>query len=405
MWQAYQHERRATVLLALCLLNLGLGCYGGNELLAGGGAVGICYFLSLTTRGSVAAPVGNEGAAAAAAPRAIQLAADPPRTDDAEDPVAEIIGQSRYCLLLRKQTAGYLGDLSDEHRQMAIAAFQREMALVPAGEVEVGLGIESPDNPDAAVPPESLPPGSVVHVEPFFLDRCAVTNRQYHEFVAAGGYHEMSLWEPRIWPAMLDLVDQTGHPGPRFWAEGRYRPGEEDLPVVGIGWHEAAAYARWLGKRLPTDAEWVKATSWPVPIDASTLAHRRYPWGDAMDCARANVWASGLGRVVAVHEFAEGASVGGICQLIGNVWEWTDGDYSDWRGAGKLELPTPMKSIRGGAFDTYFDSQANSQFQSGENPLSRRHNIGFRCAISLRDLALARPSPAAAETSAKETAT
>jgi gamma-glutamyl hercynylcysteine S-oxide synthase len=52
----------------------------------------------------------------------------------------------------------------------------------------------------------------------------------------------------------------------------------------------------------------------------------------------------------------------------------------------------PMKSIRGGAFDTYFDSQANAQFQSGENPLSRRHNIGFRCAIAMRDIVLAQPA-------------
>jgi iron(II)-dependent oxidoreductase len=104
------------------------------------------------------------------------------------------------------------------------------------------------------------------------------------------------------------------------------------------------------------------------------------------------VWGSAPKRIVAVREFAEGASVGGVYQLIGNVWEWTDGDFHDRSSDGKLELPTPMKSIRGGAFDTYFDSQANTQFQSGENPLSRRHNIGFRCAIRMRDVVLARPT-------------
>ncbi len=172
------------------------------------------------------------------------------------------------------------------------------------------------------------------------------------------------------------------------------------------------SFHRWLCKRLSTDAEWVKAASWPIPIDGKTLAHRRYPWGDAMDRQRANVWGSGPNRVVDVHEFAEGVSVAGIHQLIGNVWEWTNGDFNDASSDRRLELPTPMKSIRGGAFDTYFENQANAQFQSGENPLSRRHNVGFRCAIGMREVVLTRPSseapPACADRAIevnKETAT
>ncbi len=57
-------------------------------------------------------------------------------------------------------------------------------------------------------------------------------------------------------------------------------PQQEDHPVVGVSWYEAAAYARWVGKRLPTDAEWVKAASWPVSVSATTRVQRRYPWGD-----------------------------------------------------------------------------------------------------------------------------
>ena len=76
------------------------------------------------------------------------------------------------------------------------------------------------------------------------------------------------------------------------------------------------------------------------------------------------------------------ASAAGVLQLVGNVWEWTGTDFGAWGG----ELHPPMKSLRGGAFDTYFDNQAMCQFQSGDTPIARRHNIGFRCALSACDL-------------------
>jgi iron(II)-dependent oxidoreductase len=138
----------------------------------------------------------------------------------------------------------------------------------------------------------------------------------------------------------------------------------------------------------------VKATCWPVALSSQTLVQRRYPWGDTMDHNRANLWGTGPNRAVAVHEFPDGVSVGGVYQLIGNVWEWTGGNFRGDQSDGELVLPVPMKSIRGGAFDTYFDHQATGQFQSGDNPLQRRHNIGFRCAIGVCDLLLARSAPA-----------
>ena len=98
---------------------------------------------------------------------------------------------------------------------------------------------------------------------------------------------------------------------------------------------------------------------------------------------------AGLQDTVAVDEFAEGISVGGAHQMIGNVWEWTSRDFhGDNHPDGELRLDSPMKSIRGGALDTYFDNQATCQFRSGESPLSRRHNISFRCAVGVGDLVL-----------------
>ena len=379
---------RASIILLLCLLNIGVGYCGGAATSTGGGAVGMCYFLLLTTQAQDPTRQKDRNTANVSA---IATQIVPPAVDhaDSDDPIQMMVNQSRYALLLMRQV---VGKLTEEQFHLAIDAFQQGMALVPEGDVDVdsGLGLladdSSGDGADCSLA------GCSFHVEPFFLDRYPVTNRQYYEFVAGGGYREMALWDKRIWPAVLDMVDQTGLPGPRSWKSGCYLPGEEELPVVGISWYEAAACAHWLCKRLPTDAEWVKAASWPVSIDDKTLVRRRYPWGDAMDRTRANVWGSGPSRIVAVQEFAEGANVGGIYQLVGNVWEWIDGDFQNGSGNDKLELPTPMKSIRGGAFDTYFDSQANARFQSGENPLSRRHNIGLRCAIGMCDVVLTRPS-------------
>ncbi len=202
--------------------------------------------------------------------------------------------------------------------------------------------------------------GCMAQVERFFLDRCPVTNRQYHAFVADGGYRQQSLWDQAAWARVAALVDLSGAPGPHYWNNGRFAPGEEDLPVVGVSWHEAAAYARWAGKRLPTDAEWVKAASWPVAVATGQCRQRRYPWGDAMEPRRANLWGYGPNCLVPVGEFPEGISVGGVSQLIGNVWEWIDGEI----GGGAASL----RSIRGGAFDTFFDD-------SRAGPVSKRRGL------------------------------
>ena len=321
--------------------------------------------------------------------------------EEANDLVDMMLSQGRFPLLLRPQISA---GLDENHFRLAMAALEDGMGLVPDGEVTLerttGGASDNPYEGESATPAQ----GRIVSVNRFFLDRHPVTNALYREFVAAGGYEKMALWDDTIWTAIFDLVDQTGAPGPRYWKNGTFLPGGENLPVVGVNWYEASAYARWVGKRLPSDAEWVKAGSWPVPISSKTHMQRKYPWGDSMDIERANVWGAATGRIVPVTDFAEGMSVGGIYQLVGNVWEWTGGNYRlDEEAAGQAVLSTPLKSIRGGAYDTYFDNQATCQFQSGENPLSRRHNIGFRCVVGVCDLSLSQAvSPETVSTEASD---
>ncbi len=296
------------------------------------------------------------------------------------DLVDQLLAQHRYALLLRQQL---VGNLSPEQLSSTQAALAEGMCLVPKGKVSLRLGIDSLLNLNDRGAPHAVE----LVVDSFYLDRYPVTNAQYYQFLAGGGYEQMAIWHKEIWPAVLDFVDQTGHPGPRSWHKGRYLRGEENLPVVGVSWYEAAAYARWVGKRLPTDAEWVKAASWPVAVPGQPTVQRRYPWGDTMDRTRANLWGSGPGRIVAVDQFAGGVSIGGVQQLIGNVWEWTSEPYTFGGDDADSDQPVgDLKSIRGGAYDTYLDQQATCLYQSGESALARKHNLGIRCAISLCDV-------------------
>lgn len=380
-------------IIPISLITLVIGMTGGGTLAVVAGILGLCYVLLRVSRGRARAA----GAVPSASPltetshnRAVAVATKAIDPADKDALVEQMLAQRRFSLLLRPQIVSNLGE---RHFCNALTALEEAMALVPDGNVV----LEHQNRPrseeghdDEVIAADRT---RTIQVERFFLDRYPVTNAAYHLFVVSGGYEQMALWDRCIWPAVLDLVDRTGAPGPRFWADRCFLSGEENLPVVGVNWYEASAYARWIGKRLPTDAEWVKAGAWPVPLSTTSNVQRKYPWGDSMDRSRANLWDGGRERIVAVEEYAKGVSVGGVYQLIGNVWEWTSGSFraSD-HGAGDLLLPTPMKNLRGGAYDTYFDNQATCQFHSGENPLNRRHNIGFRCAVGVCDLALAYPA-------------
>lgn len=312
---------------------------------------------------------------------AVESPVAPPTYDD-NDPnslAQHMLDQGRYALLLRPQIAV---NLKRDQCQAAIQALDEAMGVVPQGDVllQAWRHASERDEPDSQR--ERL-----VRVDGVYLDRYPVTNRHYLQFVEAGGYQNMQLWDPTIWPAVLDFVDQTGAPGPRFWHDGTYPPELADHPVVGVSWYEAAAYARWVGKRLPSDPEWVKAGCWPVLTHGTRPMQRRFPWGDTMDRELVNLWGSGPGSTVSVYDLPDGVSVGGVYHLIGNVWEWTTSHFGVWdASARRLETTSPMKSIRGGAFDTYFDVQATCQFQSGESPIRRKHNIGFRCALAVADV-------------------
>ena len=299
--------------------------------------------------------------------------------------VESMLAAGRYALLLRPETAPHLAS-ADYHR--ALDRLDEEMALVPAGSVLQGLAAERATLGQATekIAGEANDADAMAHVKACYFDRRAVTNADYRQFVEAGAYDQLEFWPEEALPALFDFVDGTGVPGPRFWCDGHYLAGEGRLPVVGVSWYEAVAYARWVGRRLPSDAEWTKACAWPIESSPGRVAQRRYPWGEAFDARRANLWCAGYGGLAPVDDFAEGASVGGLEQMVGNVWEWTL-DALDEATPRAVRFPGALRSIRGGAFNTYFENQATCHYQSGEHPLARRANIGFRLALDMTNLA------------------
>lgn len=255
-------------------------------------------------------------------------------------------------------------------RKMAAEAIDEIFSLVPEGHASIPQTVsDAPGCPEIDV-----------ETGAFLLAKHAVTNAQYQMFVDSGAYEDTSVWAKDIWPHLIDFKDLTDQPGPRFWQNGKHNKALAAHPVVGVCHYEAAAYAKWAGYRLPTEAEWQVAASWRIRSSAHVL--RRYPWGDALDRSRCNIWATGVGGTAPVTEYKEGAAPNGVLQLVGNVWEWTASDFEVTDDQGRPVVGDMlMKSVRGGAYDTYFPAQATSCFRTGLASLVRAHNTGVRCAL------------------------
>ncbi len=314
------------------------------------------------------------------------------------------------------------------------------MVHVPAGRFRMGTDDERSFAPER--------PAHEVELDGYWIDRHEVTNREYAAFVAATGYRTVAEraidWEelrkqvppgtPKppdemLAPGALVFLPKTDardagvegwwswvpgaswrHPeGPASTIEGR-----EEHPVVHVAFEDAEAYARWAGKRLPTEAEWERAAR-------GTLEGARYAWGDeAVDDAtriRANIWQGEFpGRNTLVDGFMRTAPVGsfaanglGLVDVAGNVWEWCADRYDAAAYARRLgearakgttvrnpvnlgrswnpdeSVPTAdSRVIRGGSFlchASYCEAYRTSA-RRGQTPDTGMSHVGFRCAAS-----------------------
>jgi formylglycine-generating enzyme required for sulfatase activity/dienelactone hydrolase len=210
-------------------------------------------------------------------------------------------------------------------------------------------------------------PKSEVEIGPFLIDRHEVSNREYAEFVIAGGYEREELWkhgfrdgdtELSFAEAMQRFRDLTGRPGPAGWRVGTFPDGAEDLPVTGVSWYEAAAYAEFAGKSLPTIYHWYHADT---AGDLQLLPGLYLPHSNfASDGPRA----SGDECVTGSH---------GAHNMAGNVREWGANAVGDDR------------LVLGGGWT---DPSYIYLFPERRAPFDRSIENGFRCIRHLDDGAL-----------------
>jgi iron(II)-dependent oxidoreductase len=234
-----------------------------------------------------------------------------------------------------RQTLGYPAPPGPADRAGADAGPFPGDASVPGGTFLLGGGTEELfvfDNEKWAHP---------VEVAPFRIARSPVTQEEFAAFVGDGGYARRELWSEGGWAWRAGVLAE----GPAYWrrrAAGgwerrdfdRWVPLEPHRPVLHVNWHEAEAFCRWAGRRLPTEAEWEAAAALEPRADGTGYSgrKRRFPWGDAAPTpARANLDARALG-CVDVGALPAGDSAFGCRQMIGNVWEWTSSDFLPYPG-------------------------------------------------------------------------
>jgi formylglycine-generating enzyme required for sulfatase activity len=182
----------------------------------------------------------------------------------------------------------------------------------------------------------SGPSNEPVWLPDFFIDVYPVSNAEYARFIAA-----------------------TERATPQHWKDGSFATDIADHPVVFVTWRDAAAYAEWAGKVLPSGQQWEKA--------ARGTRGSAYPWGDQPTPAKCNVRENGVGETTPVDRYQSGASPYGVYDMCGNVWEWC-----------ATESRPGRHELKGGAWTSPFERATPSSFNDANETMCD-DDTGFRC--------------------------
>jgi len=280
-----------------------------------------------------------------------------------------------------RRGAGVLDDVTPPPASPATVGLPAEV-FVPGGAFVMGTS----SDPWAY---DNERPAHVVDLDAFWIDTTPVTNAAYLRFVESGGYDDERWWTADGWR----WRNESGKRMPAFWRQegdrwlrrrfGRLEPLPDDQPVIHVCLHEAQAYARWAGRRLPTEAEWEKAAAW----DPAQGRSRRYPWGDdPPDERRANL-GQRHHQPAPVGAYPDGASAFGVHQMLGDVWEWTSTPFTGYPGFrvfpyreySEVFFGNDYTALRGGSWATDPTACRNT-FRNWDYPIRRQILAGFRTA-------------------------
>ncbi|MGH9901686.1 MAG: SUMF1/EgtB/PvdO family nonheme iron enzyme, partial [Pyrinomonadaceae bacterium] len=285
----------------------------------------------------------------------------------------------------KKKRPAFLSSASADQSALTRAPDARPggMVAVPEGPCQIGSVW------DAFAYDNELP-AHTVSLPAFKIDRLLTTNEEYAHFIREGGYERREWWGDEGWTRR----EREGWSCPPYWRrnldggwdvrtmfdEGPMRPRH---PVTGVSWYEAEAYARFAGKRLPTEAEWEKTASW----DASESRKRRFAWGDDPPATARCNFDNRFWDTTAVGIFPEGASPYGCLDMTGNVWEWTSDAFAAFPGFEPFPYPEYSETwfdgdhrvLKGGSWAT-----GASVLRTSFRNFFRRHFriafAGIRCA-------------------------
>jgi formylglycine-generating enzyme required for sulfatase activity len=234
---------------------------------------------------------------------------------------------------------------------------EKDMVLIPGGTFLMG------ENGDHS----NYSPAHQVYVANFYMDRWPVTNSEYKKF-----------------------VDATGHPVPNYhvsWCKTEgynwdpetrlYPPGKAEHPVVLVTWEDAMAYAAWMHKRLPTEAEWERA--------ARGLDGRRYPWGNEFIPGCCNCKESHQASTTPVGAFSpDGDTPEGLVDMLGNVWEWTNSLFRAYPyrpdDGRESRQAVGFRVLRGASWVN--DAGVAHCMARLDGDFQFYNNVGFRCVVS-----------------------
>lgn len=257
-----------------------------------------------------------------------------------------------------------------------------EMVRFPGGVVTLGT-----DDRSAAYDNER--PQHARELAPFWIDRTPVTNAAYQRFVDQGGYLKAEYWSPEgaRWLAQSQVT------APAYWfrqngewwtrSMDRVTPLPADHPVSHVCYYEAEAYARWIGQRLPTEAEWEAAATW----DAGQGRARLCPWGDEPATAGLANIDQLMFETAPVGAYGANMSPMGCYGMIGDVWEWTSSSFEGYPGFVSFPyreyseefFGDDYRVLRGGSWATR-PGAIRGTFRNWDYPIRRQIFSGFRCA-------------------------